>query len=54
MYGEENIARVITTINPGLTSFMVHNQLCSNRERGQIETINLSNLLIWMGTLTLV
>ena len=47
------------TVNPrfkprGLINFMVHNHPGSNRERGQIETINLSNLLTWMGKLTWV
>ena len=46
------------TVNPrfkhqDLINFMDHH-LGSNRERGQIETINLSTLLIWMGKLTLV
>ena len=36
----------------GLINFMVHNHPGSNRERGQIETINLSSLFIWMGKLT--
>ena len=45
------------TVNPqlkywGLIDFMVHDHQGSNRERAQIETINLSNLLIWMGKLT--
>ena len=47
----------INTINPrskprGLINFMVHNHLGWNRERVEIETINLLNLLIWMGKLT--
>ena len=36
----------------GLINFMVHNHLGLNQERGQIETINLWNLFIWMGKLT--
>ena len=36
----------------GLINFMVHNHPGSNQERGQIETINLSNISIWMGKLT--
>ena len=44
------------SINPrfmpwGLINFLVHNRPGSNRERGEIETIN---LLIWMGKLTQV
>ena len=31
---------------------MVHNNFSSYRERGQFETINLLNLLIWMGKFT--
>ena len=49
----------LITVNPrfkprGLNNFVVHNHLGSNRERGQIETINLLNLVIWMGKLTQV
>ena len=52
-------AYVHITINPrfkprGLINFMVHNHSGSNRERGQIKPINLSNLLIWMSKLTQV
>ena len=48
---------VINTVNPqfkswALINFMVHNHPSSNRERGEIETITLLNLLIWMGKLT--
>ena len=35
----------------GLINFMVHNHPSSNRERGEIKTINLLNILIWMGKL---
>ena len=37
-----------------LINFMVHNLQGLNRERGQIETVNLLNLLNWMGKLTRV
>ena len=37
-----------------LINFMVHNHPGSNRERVEIETINLLNLLLWMGKLTQV
>ena len=47
------------TINPrfkprSLINFMVRNYAGSNQERGQIETTNLSNLLIWMDKLNWV
>ena len=46
----------LSTVSPqlkpwGLINFMVHNHPGSNQKRGEIETIDLLNLLIWMGKL---